>query len=426
MIIRFGCENYRSIKEYQEILFTTISNASDHKHFSFSVEGIREQLLPITAIYGANASGKTNMVRALRVLFNGICFGSNSSDRINIQQYRLEESCASKPSVFDIDFVCDSTHYHYGFSILEGVVEEEWLHKFSYVKRAAKTVLFERDSKKKDPYFFGKDLKGKNKVTSDITDDTALFLSVAAKSKHELLSKISNYFVQNYSFIFKTGNPEHRIAQTILDRGLEKEISEYLAMVDVGSPNVSVSEEKFDEERMNLQKSVQSFIKEKLPQRIVTDEIKEYDYKLDLTRVSEDGNTVHFSFDDESLGTKSYISLLSSALLVFKNGGVLVVDEIEASLHPFLVKQIVELFCNTKVNVAKAQLICTTHLVELLTAGVLPKSAVWLVGKDLTGASRVNPLTDYKIGNNSNLGRGYLKGRFGGIPHLQESLDLNN
>ena len=142
------------------------------------------------------------------------------------------------------------------------------------------------------------------------------------------------------------------------------------------------------------------------------------DYSISISRKSNDGSLVKFGYSEESLGTKSLISLLASVFLILKNGGVFIVDELESSLHTLLSLKVVELFNCSKINSKGAQLIFTTHETQLLNFDGFRKDEVWLTEKCTNGSSKITSLAEYSIPKKSNIRKGYLDGRFGAIPFL--------
>lgn len=421
MLLRFGCENYRSIGEYQEVLFTP-SSSKDDGSYLFAPEAIREKVLPIIALYGANASGKTNLLKALRISISGILYSASSDFKeARFPKFKLDKDLAESPSTFDIDFIFENKHYHYGFSVNSDEVTAEWLYVFSYASRMSRSILFYRDKSSDDEeYYFGKNLKGKNKSISEITGESSLFLSVAAKSKHELFQGISKYFKENYNFRFNSELSENQIGKKISENRLEEEISHFLSLIDIGTSQLEVSKVEIDEEQKRFRSTFQSALLSSLPEKDIDFNFPsdDHEYVIDLHRARDDGRDMVFKYREESLGTRALISLLASVFRVLRNGGVFVVDELESSLHTLLSLKVVDLFNNKKTNPSGAQLIFTTHETQLLNFDGVRKDEVWLTEKCGDGSTHVSPLSDYAITKRTNIRNGYLEGRFGAIPFL--------
>jgi len=422
MLLRFGCENFRSFSTYQEILFTATPRKDDSEGFVFPSNAIRENVLPIIALYGANGSGKTNFLRALSFFKRFICNSAkNDLEGTSIPTFRLNDEQMEGEQTFDIDFITDGLHYHYGFLLLDDEIVEEWLFSYSYVNRSSKTTLFHRDEREDDVYQFGKSLKGQNKNIAKMTSKHSLFLSVAAKLDHELLGVIQKYFLLEYNFRFSIDINEEKIADKIKRFELQDEISEYLSQVQIGSHHLEVNEVEIDDVQLEMRDK----LKTALQGMLQSDELeiegisKKSENKIHLHRKNSKGELVPFSFSEESLGTKALISLLVAILRTLRTGGILIVDEIESSLHTLLTMKLVELFSNVDTNPNQAQLIFSTHETHLLSFHGVRRDQIWFTERCVNGASHIAPLTDYKVPKESNLRNGYINGKFGGIPYLK-------
>lgn len=428
MILRFGCENFKSVGSYQELLMTATSSKVESNHNVFISPAARAEVLPITAIYGANGSGKTNMISALRFFVQSILFTRRRGfDDVNVPVFRLEEGYADHESTFDIDFVLNDKHYHYGYAVKGDTVTSEWLYSFSYVSRKSRTVLFHRDIEHEDSeYYFNKAFRGNNKAISDIVDKSQLFMSVAAASKHEICSEISDYFETSYKFRFSSSKNEENIAKQIKKYNLESEISEFLSAIDVGAAELKITEVEVDSEMHNMRSSLADALvgvlandkNEDMLQGLKSELLTNTEYRIVITRHDSQNKPVEFSFNNESLGTRAIISLLVSVFMVLRQGGVFVVDELESSLHTLLSLKVVELFNCKKINGKGAQLIFTTHETQLLNFAGFRKDEIWLTEKCIDGSTNLAPLSDYSIPKRSNVRNGYLDGRFGAVPFL--------
>lgn len=427
MLLRFGCENYKSISEYQEILLTA-SSKKETDDWLLDSGVVAEKVLPIAAIYGGNGSGKTNMIKALRYMLRMV-FSSNEkpNSKISNPWFKLDPSSKDKRSLFDMDFICGGVHYHYGFTILKGYIDTEWLYSFSYGSRKSRSVLFYRDAKDEEPFYFGKHLKGKNRSIESVTGTSTLFLSSSHVFGHEMLSYIYNYLSKNYRFRFSLDIMEGSVGEKIYKDSLEDEISRFLSNIDVGASRISVSEVDMDDDviqiRNGIVETLVNVFDDKDSEKIAKLGDKNSEYKVNVHRKLGDGEEVKFAFTEESLGTRAIISLLVSTFEVLKNGGVFVVDELESSLHTLLSLKVVELFNSPKVNKKSAQLIFTTHETQLLNFDNVRRDEVWFAEKCSDGSSRLYPLSDYKVDKRANLRNGYLDGRFGAIPFL-DNLDI--
>jgi len=423
MIIGFSCQNYRSINEHQNILFT--ASKKNDEGYTLSTTAVREKVLPITALYGANGSGKTNLLMAISFAIQFIKRSAKKDlEGSKIPHFKLEERCNDSPQEFIIDFIKNNTHYQFGFSILGDEVVEEWLYSFSYVNRASKSLLFHRDEREKNIYQFGKRLKGSNSAIAKITNKHSLFLSVAAKSNHDFLKSFVDYFNNQYLFRFELDITEESIAENIEKYKLETEISDFISKVDVGAKGISIIEIEIDEKQLEFRNKLSSSLRSIFSELDSDLKFRNTDIKheklIQISRETISGETVQFNFSEESLGTKSLISLLVIIFRALKVGGVLVVDEIESSLHSLLSLKLVELFNNPLTNPNNAQLIFSTHETHLLNFVDVRRDQIWFTERCPNGATHIAALYDYQVPKSSNLRNGYLNGKFGGIPFLND------
>lgn len=422
MLLRYGCSNYRSISEYQELVFTASENKQEQSEGLITTDVIREKVLPVAQIYGANASGKTNLLLALQFLTHQIMFGA-SSGKIAVPTFKLDQKYQSVISTFDIDFICNGKHYYYGFDVLDGEVVEEWLHQTTYGKRKSTITLFHR--KNGDEYSFSKNLKGQNKTIAGITMGDNLFLSVGGQKKHPLLAKIYRYFVMNYNYRSYVDRSENSLGESIIENNLQEIISAFLSRVDIGATEIKVEKIEHDERRREIDKSLkkmlnESMIKlfsEKLPFPDDLD-VPRFSYEIKVQRTTIEGTEEEFLFSEESQGTQALISFLVPALYVLTNGGVLYVDEIESSLHTVLTLRLIELFAEPALNQNGAQLIFSTHDTQLMTYKGVRRESIWLTEKAKDGSTKVTSLMDFAVDKRSNWQKGYIEGRFGAIPFL--------
>lgn len=412
MLVELRVENHRSLLSEQvfSLEAARLGGASDPR--PRSIDGHDVPLLPAAVIYGANASGKSNVLSALAFMREAVV----SSHRQGDPDGGVPRSpfawagMRQQPSMFEVVFVLDGTKFEYGFCLSDTVVEEEWLFASPMNRRQ---LWFERDGQS---FKFGDNLKGPNQVTREVTRANALFLSASAQNAHSMLTPIYSWFQRCVSFNISS-QPRYRIS----------------------SPSFSTFFFSAQEER--------SLFNHEEPDSTLTDQIRQLlrsadigivDVKNSISEHEIDGRTFRrarvllqhaegdddswLDFEHESEGTKTLFRLAPSVFRVLESGGVLFVDELESSLHPLLGLAIVKLFNSPTSNPKNAQLLFTTHDTNLLgnTIGEPPlrRDQIWFAEKDRVGASRIYPLTDYKPRQVENLERGYLQGRYGAVPFL--------
>ena len=411
MLIEFRVENHRSLRDEQVLTMETGRVGDEADSRPRHVDGHAESLLPVVALYGANASGKSNVLNALTFMREAVLlsfYGWPSDQGVPRNQFAWGSKRES-PSLFEVTVLIDSVRHQYGFVVSDECIVEEWLFAWPNGK---KQTWFEREG---SDYKFGDNLKGENKIVEGVTRTNALFLSTAVQFKHPQLQAIFSWFRAmrpiNLGESANTIHTEHAIARMLEPSGqlslfddetLDEPLSErFLALLrnaDLGIVDLRVEKSEPIEKPRRLPR-----IRFQLKHQCDTDD-------------------AWLPLDQESKGTRTLFRFAYPLLEAIRSGGVLLCDELEASLHPSLAQQIVRQFNDPKTNPHNAQLIFTTHDTNLLgtTFGepALRRDQVWLTEKDNQGSTVLYPLTDYKPRKAENLERGYIQGRYGAIPFL--------
>ena len=414
MLIEFRVENHRSLRDEQVLTLAAGPIGDDGDTRPRDVPASGGRILPAAVLYGANASGKTNVLAAFAFMRDAVL----QSQRLWEPETGVPRSPfgwgpkSREPSTFEVVFVLGETKYEYGFVVTDKDVEEEWLYAWP---NGRKQTWLERD---RGDFRFGERLAGPNDVMKDVTRPNALFLSVASQHQHPQLSALYHWFrnvlpvnIQGRGFgsfgsryftrAFSSGG-ERYFQGTLFgfewDESAAKQIRELLHAADTGIVDLKVIP-----------------IEEGDSKRTVKRE------RLQLKHNADD-EASWLDLEEESQGTKTIIGLANPLLRTLETGGVLLVDELESSLHPLLGQAIVQMFNSPKKNPSNAQIIFTTHDTNLLGTILgdppLRRDQIWFTEKDKDGASKLYPLTDFKPRKAENLERGYLQGRYGAIPFL--------
>lgn len=432
MLLRFGVSNHRSIKEYQELILTASSlkdsetgllhpfKGDDAPESSKSVK-----VLPVIAIYGANAAGKSTVLKALDY-YVGLIRSSHArvASRVGVpySPFLLDDDSKDAPSAYDADFVVGGVRYHYGYSIDGERVLSEWLYSYSSVgKRQSRKVLFHRDSCEDCEYYFGKSLKGENKIISKLTRDNVLFLSAAAQNSHPQLSPIYDYFNGGFSTRMEiSGRPEligPQVAMYFGEKHADRQARalEFLKRADVGIAGISFSKVPFDDREKALLEDLDRVFQKHL--EVDTAEFdKNSKVEIELLHAGEEGKSYKIKLKDESSGTLAILQVLGPVFSRLIDGGVLIVDELNVSLHPLVSKELIRLFSSPKTNPGGAQLIFSTHDTSMLMTGLLRRDQIWFAEKDGCGATNIYSLGDINVRATDNFERGYIDGHFGAVP----------
>lgn len=415
MLIEFRVENHRSLRDEQVLTFEADPSLGEDSRVRH-VPGYDKGLLTSVGIYGANASGKSNVLDALAFMRHAVL----DSHRFWTPEGRIPRDAfawgerSGEPSLYQVTMRIEAVTLEYGFVVDNYRILEEWLHRRN---GDASTMLFERDEMR---FVFGDGLEGENVVISGLTRPNSLFVSAGAQSHHPELTKLFVWFgnlilenVGRMDVVAYPGELQH-IWSRIGSIGSEQLNLFDLPGMDGELTHISLR----DQVRDFLQASdlgVKDFRLEDAPGR----RGKTYQ-RVFLLHQSEEG-AAWLPLEQESHGTQVAFFLAPKVITTLHMGGILIIDELESGLHPLISRWVIEKFSNPKTNPNDAQLLFSTHDTNLLSAvgGVsLRRDQIWLTEKDRNGVSVLYPLTDFVPRNSENHELGYLQGRYGAVPML--------
>ena len=419
MLISFEVENFRSIYERQGISFS-VSGLKDNEDGIIETRGIKDgRLLPALLLYGANASGKSNLVKALDEMAKIVLYSQTRGRPVGrIPTYKpflLDSEASNKPAIFEINFMISEVRYNYGFAIEKTEVIEEWL--FSYPHGSPRR-LFER---KGMVFEYGKHLKGQNKTVESIVRKNSLFLSAGAQNGHKQLGEAFDFFdsIQVEASLSVSGGAAERRIKDEHHWEIDNGVIEFLETMGSGIVGYRIKDKEISDQERNISKklglAVKSAIAE-LGEDLEVQAIEENDKVVELEHRGAAGTSSHFPLHLESSGTLRLLSALPKILGVLQTGGLVVVDELDLSLHTQAAEEILGLFCSRKHNPKGAQLFATVHDTNLLDSRHLRRDQIWFVEKSKIGSSQIYPLSDIKTRISDNIEKGYLQSRFGATP----------
>jgi uncharacterized protein len=421
MLIEFTVGNFRSFKETVTLSMTAAKISSRDpqldKNNTFKID---DQLTLVTsaAIYGANASGKSNLVRAMTFMRRFVLNSfkeSQADDPIKTIPFRLDAENELKPSFFEIVFILEDIPYRYGFEVTTKKVETEWLF---YTPREREVKLFVREGSE---ISLSRAYKG-GKTAISLTRSNALFLSVASQLNSETSKKVLGWFksigvisglndkgYSGYTAKMFTENPAYRTNILDLIRGS-----------DIGINDVVVKKINIHDPE-SFPNNMPQELKELLLKEINEDK-ELIAFKSIHNKMCENGiqEEIQFDMNDESEGTQKVFYLSGPVIDTLVKGKILVIDEIEARMHTMLTRKLIGLFNSEKTNPYHAQLIFATHDTNLLSNKLFRRDQIWFVEKDEFGASHLYSLVELKVRNDRDYENDYLQGKYGGIPMLGE------
>ncbi len=421
MIIELVVENFRSIKTKQTFSLTKsisdelVENTFDPQVLSTS------PLLRSAVIYGANAAGKSNFIKAVKAMREIVVNSAKNiqrGDELPITHFKLCDSTIGKPTEFEVLFIADRIKYQYGFSVTSERVMEEWLYAFP--KSRPQRWFIRAFDKDKDEYVwdFSSFFMGKKQTWKDSTRSNSLFLSTAVMLNSEQLKPVYDWFMKTLKIAGIDGWSGAYTAELCTEEVGKKDVLKFLNSADLDINDLKLESKKIDSS--DFPGDMPSDIKAHLLKEL---ESKEF---IDVKTVhkTSQGKEVLFDLDDESDGTRKIFSFAGPWIDTLKNGKVLFIDELHASLHPHIVKFLVNLFHNNKTNPKNAQLIFTTHETSILDQDVFRRDQVWFCKKEKNQTTEIYPLTDFSPRKGAeNLEKSYLSGRYSALP-VVSSLEL--
>ena len=424
MLLRFGVENHLSIRERQELLLTAAKRVK-RSGPAVPVPILKEDAVPVAVLYGANAAGKSNLIHAIRVMRGHIVMSHKSGDAtdpIPHHPFLLDDSSADKPTRFDSMFTVNGRDasapqevYEYGFSCTDAEYTDEWLHRIVRHKRQTTQVLFHRTTEDGNVQVsFGGRLRGENRAIASLTRPNSLFLSAAAQNNHSQLGAIHRQFVEQWQLV-RPASLERELAKEFARFEQHQDaFMELMRQADLGVVGVELEDYEIPEAEREKIREFQRALNKLTGLTNEGDELPLNRKRLQLTHATFGGGPRALDYDLESRGTQVLAALAIPVLEAVAAGHLVVVDELDSSLHHRLTGALLKLFKGTT-NRNGAQLIATVHDTALLRDG-LELDEVWLAEKDASGASRFTPLTDYHIRSREDLEKVYREGRVGGAP----------
>ena len=415
MLVQFKVRNWRSIRDEQSLIMLRAKGDELAESNTFKTgDPSNIDLLRSAVIYGANAAGKTNVVRSIAAMKQLVLESDDRTDGVFSEPFSLDEDTSKTPSEFEVVFIISDVKYVYGFTSDSEKFHDEWL--IAYPNgRAQKWFLREWDeSSNSYEWDFGNALTGNKKVWQESTRDDSLFLSTAVKLNSKQLKPIHDWFKNTLSVASINGFTEGYSAKLCTKEDTKKDVLQFLKSADIDIHDIMVETEKFSVE--HLPDTMPAEVKNQIVESVKDREM----YNIRTLHKTDDGIVAEFDFDDESNGTQKLFSFSGPWLDVLAKGRVLFIDELNDSLHPTIVKFLVQFFHNSSTNPNNAQLIFTTHETSILDQDIFRRDQIWFCEKDKQQATHLFPLTDFSPRKGrENIKEGYLGGRYGALPFVK-------
>ncbi len=410
MILEFSVANFLSFKD--KVTFSMLANSTNGLDDNYIVSNDR-RVLKTNAIYGANASGKTNLFKILTIVISMLRSSNivNINEKLPITPFKFDKNTIDKPSEFEIKFIVDDVRYVYGFVADSNKIYEEYLY---YYPNGRETKIFDRTNTN-DYSFPQKDEKILNDIASKNAPNKFLIATATnwnyekTKAPYKFLSIDINTF-NNLSGLRDLALREYLKN----DKDLKDFALDFLKKADFNIEDYKVLETDVPDDVLA---AIPDFIK-------VGMNMKE-NPKVFTALFKHKGSDVELSYEEESMGTQIIFCFIPFIMDALNNKRVVVVDELDKSLHPYLVEMIVQMFNDPDINKTGAQLIFNTHDTNLLNLNILRRDQIWFTEKDdKNGISDLYPLSDFSVRKTENVERGYMLGRYGAVPFIKNDFNL--
>lgn len=431
MLLRFIVQNLFCFAEETE--FSMVASP-DESHPEHVITSDKHRVLMTSALYGANAHGKSKLLQAMALAQRLIINGSKPGQKIPVQPFRLDADLFKQPSRFEFSILAQGVEYTYGFIVDSERVHEEWLFSRPNKKEVR---LFERvtDASLKTEISVGSSLARAGSKDKEYLNflirgvrENQLFLTECVDRNFKNFNPVYEWFSKSLVII----TPDTPFIPFVYMAHNSKNFRDFsnncLKMADTGISEIIISDRKGDfasifpnapeEMRHDFEKDLKEGIvisNEAGMSTVYSEENELSQLNLVTMHQATDGSAVPFDIDDESSGTQRFLQMLPIMSTSQDDTRVFIVDELDRTLHPILSRMLVEIFIKTN---KKNQLIFTTHETNLLDLDLLRRDEVWFVQKDQQGKAHLYSLNTFKVRPDLKIERGYLQGRFGAIPFI--------
>jgi hypothetical protein len=430
MLISFSVSNWKSIKDETSISWIAGREERFRDRLPY-FENIGINVLPITAIYGANASGKSVLVSALSFAQRFVLYGSEPDASIDLRPFLLDNESVNTPTIFNFIMSIEDKVYEYSFTLSKSKVISE---KLDRILKTTTQPVFERNSTSLKPEIkIHKVPKEQKKTLSLIgsvtTRDNQLFLTSTIYQDCDYFKDIYNWF--KYSLKIITPNSTYRSVLDLAKPQNRRLYSKLLSVLDTGIVDLSLKKENLSSQR---EEKLRELFKDELKdgKTLMLDSVSKDRQVIELTKdrieakslipkhCGKDNIVVDFSFSMESDGTNRLLDILPAFVLLTSPKDVtVIIDELDRSLHTKLTKALISYYLNSCNKSKRSQLIFTTHDVMLMDQNIFRRDELCVIDRSAEGVTSICSLSDYKeVRSDLDIRKSYLQGNLGGIPNI--------
>jgi AAA15 family ATPase/GTPase len=410
MLLEFRVRNFRSFRE--EVVLSLVAS----KDQSLRIRNTFDSSLPTplrlnrsAVIYGANASGKTNLLRALGFMVGVVqqSAGLLPNQQFMFQPFKLDANSGASPSLFEVTLLLNGRRFQYGFELTATRIVAEWL--LVYEKSKAQTWFERKTEDEKDTYKFSSHLTGPKKVWQEATRPNALFLSTAVQLNSEALAPLHTWLSTAVNVFLDGGFIPFEFSTNMVGTAEgHQRIRSMMTAADIAIDAITTRATKGLRQQFSVD----------LASGKTSAQTEEAEILLPTFRHKSGRFTADIDISDESQGTQKLFSLAGPMFDILSKGTLFAIDELDRSMHPLLVRKIVETFHDPTLNCNGAQLIFTTHDTSLLDSALFRRDQIWFTEKQTDQSSSLASLSDFSARKDEAFERGYLAGRYGGVPIL--------
>lgn len=418
MLLEFSIKNFLSFKEEITFSMHALENISGHERDNLYPVG-KQSILKTAVIYGANASGKSNLIIAMGYMRHIVAqsLKLNPNDLIDFKPFALSPETLFQPTEVEVSFLHQDIYYRYGFRLDDKRIHKEWLY---FAPEEEEIKLFERIfHQEQEKYSLtitasfeeGRPFLNEEQVNPKFTSENTLFLAVVAKFGNGNISKeIMDWFTDRFNIISDTVGKEYTIKK-LQDQQYENDILRLMQQADKSIKNIHLNQLTEKNLPLNLPKE--------LKEKIIADGVMILVERERYNLTGEKSGLGNLPISLESEGTRKLFGLSGPLIETLKKGETLVIDELDSKLHPMIIRFIISLFQSTKTNPYHAQLIFATHDTNLLSSRFFRRDQIWFTEKNPQGATDLYSLADFNIPQETeDYKPDYFKGKYGAIPYI--------
>lgn len=409
MFLEFRVRNFRSFRE--EAVFSMVASPDRQfltTHTLATGVGKLPRVVSASAIYGANASGKSNLIKAMQFMQAMVLTSSQvqPDQENNLVPYRLRDDADNYPTSMEATFIIGGVRHQYGFEFSRKRILAEWLLVYENAKPQAWFSRIFDEKTAQYNYSYSDYFVGRKSVWEAATRKEVLFLTTAIQLNNEQLKPIFQHLTSEMVVFPNGAHIDFGFSANFVERKANAErVAALLRAADTGISSVAIRNQGAKQFHLDFVSNEQK--------------INDIEMKIPLFGHRIEGREYLFEMLEESAGTQLFFGLAGPLLDILENGRLMVVDELDSSLHPLLVQRVVEMFQSPETNRKGAQLIFTTHDVSLLDSNRMRRDQIWFTEKDNEQVSHLFSLLDFSPRKGEALEKNYLGGRYGGIPILE-------